>query len=94
MGNPANVGNWRVCLRKLPDICVRVRAQYAYEAWQAARPELLDAATAAGLVAEVAFADCTYSQVSERKAPRVDAERIHRLVGPEREAFISGSGRA
>jgi hypothetical protein len=34
------------------------------------------------------------SKRSRRKRSNTDTERIHRLVGPERERYLSGSGRA
>jgi hypothetical protein len=94
-------GPWLVRLTSFPELSVDVQAAHtARDAWRLARPELLDMATAANLVALVDFSDCTFEQVTSR--PRAsnhvrsntDRERIHRLVGADRPAFLSGSGRA
>jgi hypothetical protein len=93
-------GPWRVRLTKHPKLYVDVVAHTAREAWIAARPELLDMATEAKLVALVDFCDCSFEQVkkrvraSKRKRSNTDLERIHRVVGAERPLFLSGSGRA
>lgn len=93
-------GPWRVRLTKHPKLYVDVQAHTARDAWTLARPELLDKATDAKLVALVDFCDCSFEQVqprskrSKRRRSNTDTERIHRLVGPERERFLSGSGRA
>jgi hypothetical protein len=68
MAKPA-LPKWRVSLAAEPEINTIVSAQYAYEAWQEARPDLLDRATAAGRVAEVAFADCNYKQIARQNVP-------------------------
>lgn len=93
-------GPWRVRLTKHPKLYADVQAHTARDAWLLARPELLDKATAANLVALVDFSDCSFEQVakrpraSKRARSNTDRERIHRVAGADRPPILSGSGSA
>lgn len=71
---------WRVSLTAAPQFNTIVSAQYAYEAWQTARFELLEAATKAGRVVEAAFADCTYKKIARQGVPSRAQIREHRAA--------------
>jgi hypothetical protein len=102
MGHPAGKGTWKVWLRAAPELCVLAAGHTAREAWENARPELLDLALKAERVALVDFSDCCFDLVSDsppkpatrRRRTNSEAERLHRVVAQGREQFICGSGRA
>lgn len=92
-GFPAGCGTWAVWLLAAPTIRTLVPGHTAREAWEAARPDLLDKATAAKRVAVVGFADCGYECVSDDTRLLDEKPKAVRYVGAER-PMLEGSGRA